>query len=311
MSLTFPVGVIAGVIADRIIPDPQNRWHPVAIFGRYAAMVEAKLYRPTKTAGTCYVAACVIPPVFGAWIVAKQFPQLATAAALWAALGGTTLERIGSDMANALAAHEIKTARELVPWLCSRDPAALDQAGMARATVESLAENTSDAAIAPLVWSIAGAPGVVLHRTVNTLDAMVGYKNERYQEFGWAAAKLDDLLAYLPARLTAVIHTGCAWWRGRGQAAIRAWREDAPRHPSPNAGPVEATAAAALGVQLGGETQYPHGVELRPVLAAGPAPRVETIRDAVRLAQVTQVAAVVISVLVTAAWGRVAQRLRW
>lgn len=294
MAYTSLLGLIAGVVADRLIPDPSNKWHPVAVFGQYAGWLERKLYRPTKQAGAIYVAACVLPPVVVAGLAAKTCPRLSLGFSLWAALGGTTLERIGSRMADTLETRDLAAARELVPWLCSRDPQILDAAGMARATVESLAENTSDAAIAPIVWAVAGAPGVVLHRTVNTLDAMVGYKNDRYQEFGWAAAKLDDLLAYIPARLTAALHVGYATACGRGWEALRAWRYDAPSHPSPNAGPVEATAAAAIGVQLGGETHYRHGVEQRPVLGSGEAPTSDSIRKAVNLSKVTQFGAAVL-----------------
>ena len=288
MAYTSLLGLIAGVVADRLIPDPSNKWHPVAVFGQYAGWLEKKLYRPTKKAGAIYVATCVLPPVVGAGLVAKYYPRLSLGFSLWAALGGTTLERIGSRMANTLETHDLAAARELVPWLCSRDPQILDTAGVARATVESLAENTSDAAIAPIVWAVAGAPGVVLHRTVNTLDAMVGYKNDQYQEFGWAAAKLDDLLAFIPARLTAALHVGYATAYGRGREALHAWRYDAPSHPSPNAGLVEATAAAAIGVQLGGQTHYRHGVELRPILGTGEAPNSDSIRKAVSLSKVTQ-----------------------
>ena len=220
-----------------------------------------------------FAAACVLPPTLVVAGVAKRAPRLATAVALWAALGGTSLERTGMRMAQALGSGDEDAARGWVPWLCSRDPERLDAPGMARAAVESVAENTSDAAIAPLVWAaVAGAPGVVAHRCVNTLDAMVGYRNERYRNFGWAAAKLDDAMAWVPARLTAVVHTGFAALHGRGGAALRAWRDDAPSHPSPNAGPVEATA------------------EKRPYLGEGPAPTVQTVREAVRLSRWTQLA---------------------
>ncbi|APG82191.1 adenosylcobinamide-phosphate synthase CbiB [Corynebacterium pseudotuberculosis] len=282
-------GVIAGVALDRLLGDPGGRWHPVAIFGRYAQYTEKRLYRPNKKSGAVFVAVTVLPPVILSSWVARRAPRLMLAASLFGALGGTTLEKTGMRMARALAQGDISTARSLVPWLCSRDPDQLDKQGIARATVESLAENTSDATIAPLFWSIFGAPAVVGHRCVNTLDAMVGYKNERYSEFGWAAAKLDDTLAYVPARVTAVAHVVAAAMRGRGRDALRAWREDAPQHPSPNAGPVEATAAAAMGVQLGGATQYPHGIEMRPVLGTGPAPSVETITTAVSLSRWTQI----------------------
>ena len=274
-------GIAAGILADRLIKDPQ-RYHPVALFG---------LYRDNKVAGAVFAAVCVLPPTLVAAGVAKRAPRLATVVALWAALGGTSLERTGMRMAQALESGDEDAARGWVPWLCSRDPELLAAPGMARAAVESVAENTSDAAIAPLVWAaVAGAPGVVAHRCINTLDAMVGYRNERYRNFGWASAKLDDAIAWVPARLTATVHTGFAALHGRGAAALRAWRDDAPSHPSPNAGPVEATAAAALGVRLGGPTAYAHGVEKRPYLGEGPAPTVQTVREAVRLSRWTQLA---------------------
>ena len=283
-------GIAAGILADRLIKDPQ-RYHPVALFGQYALWWERRLYRDNKVAGAVFAAVCVLPPTLVAAGVAKRAPRLATVVALWAALGGTSLERTGMRMAQALESGDEDAARCWVPWLCSRDPELLDAPGMARAAVESVAENTSDAAIAPLVWAaVAGAPGVVAHRCINTLDAMVGYRNERYRNFGWASAKLDDAIAWVPARLTATVHTGFAALHGRGAAALRAWRDDAPSHPSPNAGPVEATAAAALGVRLGGPTAYAHGVEKRPYLGEGPAPTVQTVREAVRLSRWTQLA---------------------
>ena len=283
-------GIAAGILADRLIKDPQ-RYHPVALFGQYALWWERRLYRDNKVAGAVFAAVCVLPPTLVAAGVAKRAPRLATAVALWAALGGTSLERTGMRMVQALESGDEDAARCWVPWLCSRDPELLDAPGMARAAVESMAENTSDAAIAPLVWAaVAGAPGVVAHRCINTLDAMVGYRNERYRNFGWASAKLDDAIAWVPARLTATVHTGFAALHGRGAAALRAWRDDAPSHPSPNAGPVEATAAAALGVRLGGPTAYAHGVEKRPYLGEGPAPTVQTVREAVRLSRWTQLA---------------------
>ena len=283
-------GIAAGILADRLIKDPQ-RYHPVALFGQYALWWERRLYRDNKVAGAVFAAVCVLPPTLVAAGVAKRAPRLATVVALWAALGGTSLERTGMRMAQALESGDEDAARGWVPWLCSRDPELLDAPGMARAAVESVAENTSDAAIAPLVWAaVAGAPGVVAHRCINTLDAMVGYRNERYRNFGWASAKLDDAIAWVPARLTATVHTGFAALHGRGAAALRAWRDDAPSHPSPNAGPVEATAAAALGVRLGGPTAYAHSVEKRPYLGEGPAPTVQTVREAVRLSRWTQLA---------------------
>lgn len=288
MNCVRGLAIAAGMVADRIFGDPQCH-HPVAYFGNWVTTVEHKLYRDSRSAGTALVAVTVLPPVAMSYLLYRRWPTASTAIALYFALGGRTLERTAIRMADELAMGDIEAARKWVPWLCSRDPQLLDEPGLARAAVESVAENTSDAAIAPLVWAaIVGAPGVVLHRCVNTLDAMVGYRNSRYENFGWCAAKLDDVLAYVPARITAGTHLLLAVARGRGQAAWRAWRRDASAHPSPNAGPVEATAAGALGVMLGGPTAYAHGVENRPRLGEGPAPNANTIRDGATLAWQTQ-----------------------
>ncbi|MEJ5998515.1 adenosylcobinamide-phosphate synthase CbiB [Corynebacterium sp. H130] len=280
--------ILLGLALDRLLGDPQ-KYHPVALFGTAVTKAEKKLYQDSRAAGMALVGVTVTPVVATTWVLHKKAPTIITALALWIALGGRTLEEVGTKLATDLESGDVEKARQWIPWLCSRDPKLLDEPGMARAAVESIAENTSDAAISPIVWAaIGGAPAVVLHRCVNTLDAMVGYKSERYLKFGWAAAKFDDVLAYLPARITAATHVAIAKARGRGSSAIRAWKEDAPQHPSPNAGPVEATAAAALGVQLGGKTHYHYGVELRPTLGKGPTPTVQTIKDAVKLAQLTQ-----------------------
>lgn len=283
------LGIAAGFGLDRVFGDPQ-RHHPVAWFGTYALWLERHLYRKgSRAAGAAYVAACVLPPTALAVALQRRFPLATTAAATWAALGGTSLERTGLAMARDLERGDVEAARAWVPWLCSRDSHLLDAAGMARAAVESIAENTSDAAIAPLVWgALGGAPAVVAHRAINTLDAMVGYKSERYLEFGWAAARLDDAVAWIPARLTAAVHVALAGGARRADA-IRAWKTQAFAHPSPNAGPVEATAAGALGVRLGGTTVYSYGVEHRPELGFGEPPRPADIARAVRLARRTQV----------------------
>ena len=156
--------------------DPPTTIHPVALFGRAATKLEKVFYRDSKLAGAFYLTAAVVPPVVAIYWLEKRYPTATMTLALFSALGGTTLERIGERMARALEARDIDQARELVPWLCSRDPQYLDEQGIIRATVESLAENTSDAATAPILWATCGASGVVLHRLVNTLDAMVDSK---------------------------------------------------------------------------------------------------------------------------------------
>lgn len=218
-----------------------------------------------------------------------------TAAAAWTVLGGTTLAKTGRDMADRLESGDIEGARALLPSLCGRDPEALDADGLARAALESIAENTSDATVAPLFWgAVAGVPGLLAYRAINTLDAMVGYRNERYERFGWAAARTDDVANLAPARVSGLLTTALApVIGGRPAAAWRAWRRDAGKHPSPNAGVAEASMAGALGVTLGGRTEYRHGIEMRPTLGDGPVPRVPDLRRAVRLSEAVQLATAV------------------
>jgi adenosylcobinamide-phosphate synthase len=226
-----------------------------------------------------------------------------TAMATWVALGGTSLARIGSAMGDLLGDDDLDGARRLLPSLCGRDPATLDAAGLTRATVESLAENTSDAQVAPLLWATAGGvPGVLGYRAVNTLDAMVGHRSSRYALFGWAAARLDDGANYVAARLTAALAAVCAPIVGGSPLrAVQAWRRDAGRHPSPNAGVVEAAFAGALGVQLGGPTLYQYELQIRPALGAGLPPTVADVQRAVRLSRAVQAAAMAVCFSVSAA----------
>lgn len=289
-----PAGIAVGYLADVFFGDPR-RCHPVAGFGRCATAFETLVYRDGRAAGALHTAALVGGL---AWLgnlgqrAAGRGPGLmaVTAAATWVALGGTTLVRTGAQMAALLDAGDIVGARELLPSLCGRDPAALDADGLARAACESVAENTSDAQVAPLLWAAcAGVPGVLAYRAVNTLDAMVGNRSPRYVRFGWAAARLDDLANYPAARLSAATTVLCAPLVGGSAAgALRAWRRDAGRHPSPNAGVVEAAFAGALGVRLGGPTQYRHELEIRPTLGDGAAPGVSDLRRAVRLSRYVQ-----------------------
>jgi adenosylcobinamide-phosphate synthase len=229
-------------------------------------------------------------------VAAKRGPAWTaglTALCTFTSLGGTSLARTGAQMSARLDAEDLAGARALVPSLCGRDPASLDVPGVTRAALESIAENTSDAAVAPLLWGmVGGAPGLLAYRAVNTLDAMVGYRSPRYARFGWAAARFDDVLNYLPARLSGLLVAGCARIvGGSARTALTAWRRDAGRHPSPNAGVVEASFAGALGVRLGGPTQYPHRLEIRPTLGDGRTPTVADLTRSVRLSRAVQVSA--------------------
>jgi adenosylcobinamide-phosphate synthase len=296
-------GIALGVLADAALGDPR-RWHPVAGFGRYALALERRTYRPSRARGLAFTAAAVAAPV-AAGLAAERVAARSrvagtalTAAATWAALGGTSLAREGAGMATALERGDVEAARSRLGHLCARDPATLDADGLARATVESLAENTSDAVVAPLVWAaVAGVPGILGYRAVNTLDAMVGYRSPRYQRFGWSAARLDDVVNLVPARLTGLLTVACAGLVGGSpRRAWRALRRDGARHPSPNAGRCEAAAAGALGVRLGGTNVYGGHTEHRPELGDGPRPRVADVRRAVRLGRAVGWAAAALAV---------------
>lgn len=308
---TRAVGIALGVLADAVFGDPR-RCHPVAGFGRWAAALERAGYRSSRARGTGYVLIAVAGPVLLGLVAERLTARrpaarvIVVAAGTWTALGGSSLSGQGLAMAAALERGDLTAARRRLTHLCARDPAGLAAAELARATVESLAENTSDAVVAPLIWAaVAGLPGVLGYRAINTLDAMVGYRSVRYQEFGWAAARLDDLVNLVPARLTGLLTvlsaplvSGCA-----GQAWL-VWRRDARQHPSPNAGHCEAAAAGALGVRLGGTNQYAHRIESRPVLGAGGrAPEVRDVRRAARLGRYVGLAGAVVAVAAIVAAG--------
>ncbi|MEB3982451.1 cobalamin biosynthesis protein [Mycobacterium sp. 663a-19] len=292
-------GVLAGYLADLALGDPA-RGHPVALFGRAAAALERVTYRDTKAAGAVHVGLVVgAVGLLGAAVqsaAARRGPPwsiAATAAATWICLGGTSLAHTGVAMSRLLERGDIEGARRLLPSLCGRDPDRLDGPGLTRAALESVAENTSDAQVTPLLWAAAGgAPAVLAYRAINTLDSMIGYRSPRYIRFGWAAARLDDVANYAGARATAGLVALCApLVSGSASGALRAWRADASRHPSPNAGVVEAAFAGALRVRLGGPTQYRHELQIRPTLGDGPQPTVADLRRAVALSRAVQAVA--------------------
>ena len=309
-------GILIAGIADRALGDPQ-RGHPVAGIGRCASALESLTYRDGRVAGAVHTAV-LVGAVTASGVVAQRAARgrlaatAVTAVATWTALGGTTLARTGAAMADELDRGAVDGARAVLPALCGRDPASLDEPGLARAALESVAENTSDAHVAPLLWAaLGGAPAVLAYRAINTLDAMVGNRSPRYVRFGWAAARLDDLANLVPARATALLTALCAPLLGGSAAgALRAWHTDAARHPSPNAGVAEAAFAGALGVRLGGPTQYRHELEIRPTLGDGPPPQIADLRRAVRLSRWVQGAAVVLAAAAVAVGECVLDRQR-
>jgi adenosylcobinamide-phosphate synthase len=311
VSAARAVGLLLGVAADAVLGDPR-RGHPVAGFGLLAQRAERLLYRDHRAPGVVY-ALLLNGSVVAAGITVERLGRtrpvlrvLSTAAATWVVLGASSLAAEGTAMGRELDAGDLVAARKRLPSLCGRDPDALNQAGLARATVESVAENTSDAVVAPLIWgALAGVPGLLGYRAVNTLDAMVGYRNDRYRRFGWAAARLDDAANLVPARIAALLTTaGAPVVGGSAGAAWRTWRRDAHAHPSPNAGPVEAAFAGALEVRLGGRTAYRHGAEDRPVLGDGRNPDSGHVTRAVELSRVVGAAAAVTAAVIALFRGR-------
>ncbi|MFJ6698457.1 cobalamin biosynthesis protein [Streptomyces sp. NPDC091272] len=286
----FAYGAAAGLLGDLLLGDPR-RGHPVAAFGRAAAAVERALWRDHRGRGALHTLLCVGGATGAAALAARAVRRspaasvALTAAVTWSVVGGTSLGREARAVGGALAAGDLDVARERLPHLCGRDPQALDGQQMARAVVESVAENTSDAVVGALVWgAVAGVPGLVAFRAVNTLDAMVGHRSPHHLRYGWASARLDDLAGWPGARLTAALAVLAG---GDPRGALRAWRADAAHHPSPNAGPVEASFAGALGVTLGGTLSYAGRVEHRAVLngKSGRPVDVPDIERAVRLSR--------------------------
>ena len=298
-------GLSLGWAADQVLGDPR-RWHPVAGFGQLALGLERHTYADNRSAGVLHEA-LLVGGTLGLGCAIQRAVRgrpvlglLATAAATWAVLGGRSLARESEAIADRLSAGDLTGARARVSNLVSRDPEVLDADGVARATLESVAENTSDAVVAPLFWgAVAGVPGLLAYRAINTLDAMVGYRNERYGNFGWAAAKLDDVANWVPARVAGALATVCApLVGGRPADAIRAVMEQSGQHPSPNGGVVEAAFAGALGVTLGGRNTYGGVEEDRGELGFGPSPAAPDLIRANRLAFAVSAGAVAVSMAV-------------
>lgn len=288
--------VAAGLMLDRLLGDPPDAVHPVAWFGTLMSRLESTLWRDDRSAGLVH-AAVGVGAAAGCGLLTARLPGgLAVSVAV--ACGGRSL-RTAADAIGAEVLHgELDSARALLPTLVGRDPAGLDAGEISAAVVESLAENCADAVVAPVWWALlAGAPGVLAYRAVNTLDAMVGHRSERYARFGWASARIDDLANYVPARLTAILIATVG--DGDVRQVWRTVRRDAGAHPSPNAGVVEAALAAVLGRELGGPLRYDGRLEARPTLGSGPRPAPPDITSA--RAVVDRVELTILGIL-AAAW---------
>lgn len=280
---------LAAVVLDRLLGEPR-RFHPLVGFGRLASGIERALYggpdagaAARRGRGGAALALAVLPFLAAAWWATVQEPWIGVTAEtvlLYLALGGRSLEEHARRVANALEAGALEEARRRVGDMVSRDTGAMQPEDVARAAVESVLENGNDAVFGALFWyALAGAPGVVLYRLVNTLDALWGYRTPRYVHFGWAAARLDDVLNYLPARLTALTYAVL----GDVRCALGCWRTQARHWDSPNAGPVMAAGAGALGLVLGGPARYHGEWRSRAQLGEGRVAAAADIPRAVRL----------------------------
>lgn len=266
------ITAIWAFLMDACIGDPQSRWHPVALMGRLIAWLEKVFYRREDSPGRQFLSGSILVILVllisyelaaGLIYLSYRLPvswgsEVLSALMLAFMISPRSLAQAGRRIYDCLVHGDLAGARRATGCIVGRDTEQLDDAELARAAVESVAENTSDGTIAPLFWfAIGGVPLAVLYRAANTMDSMLGYKNERYLYFGRPAARLDDVLNYIPARLTGMLFVMSAFLLGYdGHNALRVMRRDAAKHPSPNGGYAEAAMAGALQIRLGGENSY-------------------------------------------------------
>ena len=280
--------VLVAVIADALFKEPK-RFHPLVGFGRLAESAELRLNKSTTTdnmrfLGLIALLLMLLPATGLAYWLEVELGEWVAAPLLYLALGQASLDEHAERVATALNRKELAEARKRVSWIVSRECNDLTEAEVACAATESVLENGCDAIFGVIFWFlIAGVPGIVLYRLANTLDAMWGYKNIRYLHFGWATAKFDDLLNWVPARLTALSYA----FIGKTEMALRCWREQGGLCESPNGGPVMAAGAGALGIKLGGDCRYHGQLKRKPILGKGLQASANSIREAVSLVRKT------------------------
>jgi adenosylcobinamide-phosphate synthase len=305
--MTTALSMVLAVLLDAWLGEPR-RFHPLVWFGRLSRVIESRWHADRRMAGIVAWALTVLPLVAVAWLLHRLLDSAASwlsfafnVGVLYLVIGLRSLGDHAMPVALALRGGDLAGARTAVGRMVSRDTAVLDETQVAAAATESVLENGNDAVFGALFWfALLGAPGAVLYRLANTLDAMWGYRTERYERFGWAAARIDDVLNLLPARLTALSYA----LLGDATRAWRCWRAQGTQWDSPNAGPVMAAGAGALGVCLGGAAPYDGVWESRPALGEGEPADAHAIVRALSLVRRSVVLWLAVLVLVgLARWG--------
>lgn len=281
--LTSTILVPLAVGLDRLLGEP-TRFHPLIAYGRAIQWVETRLYADRVTNGIGAVVVVTLPFVVIASVLLQILPPVFQNAAsiliLYLCIGHQSLREHAYQVRDALTENDLAKARIFTSYLVTRNTEQSDETALSAATCESVLENGADATLAPIFWFLVAGPlGVLLYRMANTLDASWGYRNSRYEKFGKAAARLDDLLNYVPARLTALAYS----MAGNIKLGLQCWRSQGTIWKSPNAGPVMAAGAGALGLTLGGPAQYGGTTEDRPTLGAGRNPDAHSITACMHL----------------------------
>lgn len=254
-------------LLDLIIGDPKNWPHPVRWMGKMIAFLDKRWNsghnkRQKGMLMTSSVLLTVVlvtaVTVYGAYSLHTGVGVVWEAFVIFTAIAQKSLKEAALEVYDPLSKGDLAEARSKLSYIVGRDTETLDEGEIVRGTVETVAENTSDGVTAPLFWgAVGGAPLAIAYRAINTCDSMVGYRNERYGQFGWASAKLDDLVNFIPSRLTALMMLlSMKAEVGSFKKGLKITLRDAPEHPSPNSGWCEAAAAAILGIQLGGINYY-------------------------------------------------------
>ena len=281
MKLTV-LALILGFVIDLILGDPHGLPHPVVFIGRLISLLEKELRKRfpatasgERTAGAVLWILVALVSFLVPWLILRLLGWISPWVRLigeslmcWQILATRSLRVESMKVYTALETGTLADARKAVSMIVGRDTAYLDDAGVTRAAVETVAENTSDGVVAPFFWmALFGAAGGLFYKAINTMDSMVGYKNEKYLSFGRFAARFDDVVNYIPARLSALAMIGAAFLlKLDGKNAFRIWRRDRRNHASPNSAQCESACAGALGVQLGGNASYFGQVYEKPTI---------------------------------------------